>query len=114
MPGVDVDVYTTLDTEASDAAPVDTPAPARGLPSLDKQLRAAEGNLAKMRGSDPTALATKAYLKEQIDKLKRDIYNSKSLAEQVVTFKDRVARAHTVTEAADKALKAAIEIRDAK
>ena len=109
IPGVQVDVYSTIEAEHIEGA-----VPVRGLPSLEKQLHTAESNLAKLRGSDPTSLATKAYLKEQIDKLKKDIYNSKSLAEQVDALQDRVARAEVFSQTAEKALKTAIEVKDSK
>ncbi len=105
--GAEVDVYSTIEAEY-----IEGPVPIHGLPSLAQQLRTAEANFAKLRGSDPTSFATKEYLKELIDKLKKDIYNSKSLVEQVDSLYDRVIRAEAFSQAAQAALKTAIEVKD--
>ncbi len=117
--GVKMDFYLAAQT-GQDALPVpaadsspSTPT-AHGLPSLEKQLRTAEANLRQLRGSDPTSVATKMYIKQQIEKLRADIYNSKSLADQVVTMQALVQRAVEATKAADKALQAATEVKALK
>ncbi len=106
--GVKSDPYFAAQP-GQDATP-STPT-AQGLPSLEKQLKTAEANLRQFRGSDPTALATKSYMQQQIAKLKQDIYESKSLADQVLALQARVLSAEAATLAADKALQAANEVR---